>query len=577
MAALSPIRKPVVDAGTGEPKGRPPTGILNRVSRRAALLAGGSLAALAVVQPLVFAPALGLDAALAGLITPLAAAALGAPALLLLGRGTLGPVRRAAARAREASIPPVVTDSVGDPELAALLSAIEAKHEVRIAALKRALAEAQSDPVTGLPTRAQLMSRLAATSDAAGGRAPALALIDLDDFRRVNFTSGPRVADALLNVLAERLSRALATSRLDLQLGRFGADQFGLVGSGVDPEAVRSFAAEALAAIADPVAIEGTTLRIGAACGFAALGEGEPRAIHELVKRAEVALREAKQSRRDRIVVFDRSLEERSSRRAVLEEELRRGLDRNEFVAVFQPKVDLVTGELIGAEALARWRRTDGRVVGPGVFVPIAEELGLVPRLGASVMQDACVAASRWNRRRRQIRVAVNVSPFEIDAADFAGSVNHQIETSGLSPHLLELEITESAAVADPDHVSRCLWPLRSRGVRLAVDDFGTGHSNLSAITRLPFDTFKIDQQFVRALSDDPNAGVIVEMILAMASALGQETVAEGVETREQDAFLSARHCQIGQGYLYSPPLPSDEFDALIESWTPQAMRRSAA
>jgi EAL domain-containing protein (putative c-di-GMP-specific phosphodiesterase class I) len=244
---------------------------------------------------------------------------------------------------------------------------------------------------------------------------------------------------------------------------------------------------------------------------------------------------------------------------------------------VFQPKVRLETGELVGAEALARWRRPDGAVVSPGVFVPIAEELGLIGKLGRSVMRDACIAAAGWNKKGIVASIAVNVSPHQFDEPDFIQSVYQVLDESGLDPELLELEITETAAVSDPDRVARIMWPLRNRGVRLAIDDFGTGHSNFASITRLPFDVFKIDQQFVRALNTDPHAPAIVEMILAMAEALGQETVAEGVETHEQADFLLRRACTIGQGYYYSPPLPAEEFDLFVRSWRPRPAKRYAA
>lgn len=246
-------------------------------------------------------------------------------------------------------------------------------------------------------------------------------------------------------------------------------------------------------------------------------------------------------------------------------------------MAVFQPKVSLQTGAMVGAEALARWRRADGTVVSPGVFIPIAEELGLIPQLGEQVLRHACRAAVRWNSSRAEpVQVAVNVSALQFDDPDFIPSVYRALDDFGVDPRLLELEITESAAVADADRVARIMWPLRNRGVRLAIDDFGTGHSNFTSLTRLPFDVFKIDQQFVRALSTDSQAPAIVEMILAMAEALGQETVAEGVETREQTEFLTSRACTIGQGYYFSPPLPADEFDTFLRTYRPRPSERAA-
>nr|MBP9235127.1 bifunctional diguanylate cyclase/phosphodiesterase [Hyphomonadaceae bacterium] len=404
-----------------------------------------------------------------------------------------------------------------------------------------------------------------------------LVICDLDRFRQVNVTFGPRVADMALAAVAERL-RACA-SRLQTSgffLGRIGADQFGIILPSVEQSAITEFLMAAEKAISESMMLEEEQVRITASFGAARAPEDAATGA-DLLKLAEVALKEAKGQTGARRAFFDKGLLAKARAKSKLEEELREGLERGEFVAVFQPKVKLESGELVGAEALARWRRPDGAVVSPGVFVPIAEELGLIHTLGKSVMRDACFAAAGWNAKGIVSSVAVNVSPHQFDDPDFINSVDQALDDSGLDPKLLELEITESAAVADPDRVARIMWPLRNRGVRLAIDDFGTGHSNFASITRLPFDVFKIDQQFVRALSTDPHAPAIVEMILAMAEALGQETVAEGVETKEQADFLLRRACTIGQGYYYSPPLPADEFDAFVRSYRPRPADRFAA
>jgi len=385
------------------------------------------------------------------------------------------------------------------------------------------------------------------------------------------------VADSVLASVAERLrASASQVSAGSFFIGRLGADQFGIIAPGADKETVKALMAAGERAIGDPMVIEGQAVRVTASFGAASAPE-DAKAAGELMKQAEVALKEAKHSPTVRRAFFDQRLLEKAKAQSRLENELREGLDRGEFVAVFQPKVKLESGELVGAEALARWRRPDGSVVSPGVFVPLAEEIGLISKLGNSVMRDACFAAAQWNKKGHAQRIAVNVSPHQLDEPDFIASVYRALDDSGLNPELLELEITESAAVSDPDRVARIMWPLRNRGVRLAIDDFGTGHSNFTSITRLPFDVFKIDQQFIRALSSDPHAPAIVEMILAMAEALGQETVAEGVETKEQADFLLRRNCTIGQGYYYSPPLPAAEFDAFVRSWRPRPANKFAA
>ncbi|MEZ6029245.1 MAG: bifunctional diguanylate cyclase/phosphodiesterase [Hyphomonadaceae bacterium] len=469
-----------------------------------------------------------------------------------------------------------LADSSDDRLLKPLLTAIDGVHERSEAAMRRALTMAYTDPVTRLPNRLRFMSKLDAA--VAAGSGAYMVICDLDRFRQVNVTYGPRAADLALATVAERLRASASQSQTSpFFVGRIGADQFGVIFPGGDRETTARFIKTAGSAVADPMTLEGQMLRVTASFG-AACAPQDASSGPDLLKQAEVALKEAKRLGGGQIsAFFDRSLLDKARAQSWLEDEVREGLERGEFVAVFQPKVKLETGELVGAEALARWRRPDGMAVSPGVFIPIAEELGLIARLGKQVMRDACFAAAGWNRTGIVSSVAVNVSPHQFDDPEFVDSVYKALDDSGLPPNLLELEITESAAVADADRVARTMWPLRNRGVRLAIDDFGTGHSNFAAITRLPFDVFKIDQQFVRALSTDPHAPAIVEMILAMAEALGQETVAEGVETKEQADFLLRRACTIGQGYYYSPPLPAVEFDAFVRSYRPRPADRFAA
>jgi diguanylate cyclase (GGDEF)-like protein len=468
-----------------------------------------------------------------------------------------------------------LADSSDDKELKPLLAAIDEVHHRSEAAMRRALTLAYTDPVTRLPNRLRFISKLEALIDRQGQGAY-LAVCDLDGFRKINVAVGPRLADAVLAAVADRLRAAARNAGgAPLFIGRIGADQFGIIAPGSDPAATTAYLAAADQAIQEPIALDGQPLRVTAAFG-AACTPGAASAA-DLMKQAEIALKEAKRATGIRRAFFDQRLLDKAKAQQKLEVELREGLERGEFVAVFQPKVKLETGELVGAEALARWRRPDGAIVSPGIFVPIAEEMGLIGKLGRAVMRDACFAAAGWNRNGAELRIAVNVSPYQLDEPDFIQSVYRALDESGLNPKMLELEITESAAVADPDRVARIMWPLRSRGVRLAIDDFGTGHSNFASITRLPFDVFKIDQQFVRALATDAHAPAIVEMILAMAEALGQETVAEGVETREQADFLLRRACTIGQGYYYSPPLPAEEFDLFVRSWRPRPATRFAA
>jgi diguanylate cyclase (GGDEF)-like protein len=500
-----------------------------------------------------------------------------APLVYRLARHALKPVtileRRI--RSRDPKDKSKLADSSDDRLLKPLLTAIDEVHERSEAAMRRALTMAYTDPVTRLPNRLRFVSRL--ENVVASGQGVHLVICDLDKFRQVNVTHGPHIADGALAVVADRLRAAAIAAKLSgFFIGRIGADQFGLLLPSTTDLNVGPFLKAAGAAIEEPMALEDQVVRVTASFGSSSFPTDAPTGP-DLLKLAEVALKEAKRGGVQGIAFFDQRLLDKARAQTKLEEEVRAGIERGEFVAVFQPKVKLESGELVGAEALARWRRPDGAIVSPGVFIPIAEELGLIGTLGKQVMRDACFAAAGWNRKGIISSVAVNVSPHQFDDPDFVSSVFQALDDSGLPPDLLELEITESAAVADADRVARTMWPLRNRGVRLAIDDFGTGHSNFAAITRLPFDVFKIDQQFVRALSTDPHAPAIVEMILAMAEALGQETVAEGVETKEQADFLLRRACTIAQGYYYSPPLPAAEFDAFVRSYRPRPADRFAA
>lgn len=500
-----------------------------------------------------------------------------APFLLPIARRALKPVTdlERSIRNRDPRDKSKLADQSEDRLLKPLLAAIDEVHERSEAAMRRALTMAYTDPVTHLPNRLRFVSKLDAA--VAGGQALSLVICDVDRFRQVNVSYGPRAADMALAGVAERLRATASQSSIrSFFVGRIGADQFGILILDADQQTVADFLIAAEKIVAETMAIDDYHVRVTASFGVSRAPD-DAQTSSDLLKLAEVALKEAKSGAGPRRAFFNQSLLSRAHAKSRLEEEIREGLERGEFVAVFQPKVKLETGELIGAEALARWRRPDGAIVSPGQFIPIAEELGVIHTLGKSVMRDACFAAAGWNRKGIISSIAVNISPHQFDDPDFVNSVYQALDDSGLPPELLELEITESAAVADADRVARIMWPLRNRGVRLAIDDFGTGHSNFSAITRLPFDVFKINQQFVRALSTDPHAPAIVEMILAMAEALGQETVAEGVETKEQADFLLRRACTIGQGYYYSPPLPADEFDAFVRSYRPRPADRFAA
>lgn len=289
----------------------------------------------------------------------------------------------------------------------------------------------------------------------------------------------------------------------------------------------------------------------------------------KLMQNAKLALRLVRNESQSGFRFFTPRLTRIVQGRYRFEAELRDAVENREFKAVFQPKIDFATGRIVGAEALARWRRSNGKLISPAAFIPVAEEAGLIEEIGKQILEAACEAARTWELEGHDVTVAVNVSPSQFQRNDLTETVMGALRRSGLHPRRLELEITESMAVSDPARVAEFISPLRAMGTKLAIDDFGTGHSNLATLTQLPFDVFKIDRQFVSALETDRQAPAIVEMILAMAETLGLKTVAEGVETTKQADFLRRRGCTMAQGFLYSPGLPDQAFLELLRAWKP--------
>jgi EAL domain-containing protein (putative c-di-GMP-specific phosphodiesterase class I) len=317
------------------------------------------------------------------------------------------------------------------------------------------------------------------------------------------------------------------------------------------------------AALNQPFDWRGHKLTLGACCGVA-LAPRDGRDADAVIRHARMALGAAHASPA-KVKVFTQSLDREAVAKITLEREMRSALERNEFRAYFQPQINLATGRIEACEALARWIRPDRTIVSPGRFIPVAEESGLIGALSDAIMREACWKAAAWARAGNPAKVAVNVSALQFRNDRFAEQVMRILQHAGLPPQYLELEITESVAMEDPDRALKVIQPLREAGVRLAIDDFGCGHSSLAALSKLPFDVIKIDQQFVRAMeSGDTQAAAIVEMILALARTLNMEIVAEGVERREELEFMSARGCHWIQGFLFGAAMPAPEFAEML-------------
>jgi EAL domain-containing protein (putative c-di-GMP-specific phosphodiesterase class I) len=317
------------------------------------------------------------------------------------------------------------------------------------------------------------------------------------------------------------------------------------------------------AALDQPFDWRGHKLTLGACCGVA-LAPRDGGDADTAIRHARMAMGAA-QSAPARVKVYTQSLDREAMARLTLEREMRGALERNEFRAYFQPKINLSTGRIEACEALARWLRPDRTIISPGRFIPVAEESGLIGALSDAIMRESCWKAASWARAGHPTKVAVNVSALQFRSDRFAENVLRVVAHAGLAPDNLELEITESVVMADPDRALRIIKPLRDAGVRLAIDDFGCGHSSLAALSKLPFDVIKIDQQFVRALErGDTQAAAIVEMILALARTLKMEVVAEGVERREDMEFMAMRGCHWIQGFLYGAAVSAQEFTELL-------------
>jgi EAL domain-containing protein (putative c-di-GMP-specific phosphodiesterase class I)/GGDEF domain-containing protein len=374
--------------------------------------------------------------------------------------------------------------------------------------------------------------------------------------------AGERVA-AAAQMVNQKMQRGGDQQR-NVITARLGASDFAVLATNVGaPEDAVRFAQQLNAALNQPFEWRGHKLSLLAACGVA-LAPRDGASSDAVVRRARMALNAAR-GVPAQLKVFTQSLDREAVARLALERDMRDGLERNEFRAYFQPKINLANGRIEGAEALARWVRPHRTIVSPARFIPVAEESGLIAPLSEAILREACWKAAAWARAGAPAKVAVNVSSLQFRDERFAERVLQIVQHAGLAPSNLELVITESIAIEDPERALRAIEPLRQSGIKLAIDDFGCGHSSLAALSKLPFDIIKIDQQFLRALlRGESHAAAIVEMILALARTLGLEIVAEGVEQREQAEFVAARGCQWGQGFYYGAAMPAADFIDLL-------------
>jgi diguanylate cyclase (GGDEF)-like protein/PAS domain S-box-containing protein len=429
---------------------------------------------------------------------------------------------------------------------------------------------AQYDVLTDLPNRTLLNDRLtqAIASARRHGTGLAVLFVDLDRFKHINDSFGHPMGDALLQSVAHRL---LACVRTSDTVSRLGGDEFVILLSELDHVEDAAMAAnKVLSALAAPHRVAQHDLDVTVSIGVSTFPfDGQD--AETLIKNADTAMYHAKENGRNNYQFFEQEMNDRAFERQVLEGSLRHALERQEFVLHFQPKVNLETGAITGAEALIRWLHPDRGLVPPAQFVPIAEDSGLILPIGQWVLREACRQARAWlDAGLGPMPVAVNISMLEFRSKHFLEGIRAILLETGLPPHFLELELTESVLMQHPESTASVLRALKSIGVRLAVDDFGTGYSSLSYLRRFPIDVLKLDRSFVYDIaSPETNDASIVSAVITMGKSLKYRVIAEGVETEEQLTFLQAHRCDEGQGFYFSPPAPPGQFAELLAGLTP--------
>jgi diguanylate cyclase (GGDEF)-like protein len=414
---------------------------------------------------------------------------------------------------------------------------------------------ARHDSLTGLPNRVLLRERVEA--DLAGlketGESLAVLCLDLDQFKGVNDTLGHPIGDVLLSAVAARIKTYLSAGDM---VARLGGDEFAILQVGrQQPQQARSLAQRLVDGMHEPFFVDGHKLTIGVSVGIA-LAPSNGFDVDSLLKCADLALYRAKGEGRDTFRFFEQAMDTEVQARRAIETHMREALARGEFQLHYQPFMNVARGEVVGFEALLRWNHPSRGLIPPAEFIPIAEETGLIVPLGEWIIRQACMEAAQFPQA---MRVAVNVSAVQFRNPQFLQFVVSAMAASGLSPHRLELEITETVLMQSNEAVLKTLHQLRALGVRIALDDFGTGYSSLSYLSSFPFDKLKIDRSFVKELGTNPHCGAIVRAIIGLGTSLGMETTAEGVETAEQLDFLGKAGCSEAQGYLVNEPKPAEQ------------------
>jgi diguanylate cyclase (GGDEF)-like protein len=423
---------------------------------------------------------------------------------------------------------------------------------------------AYHDALTGLPNRPLFMDRLimALAQAARSNQRVAVFFLDLDRFKDINDSLGHSTGDGLLKTVAERIRHCI---REGDTLARFGGDEFTLLIPKIDQvEDAAKIAQKILETLKIPFSINEHELFVSTSVGIS-IYPNDGTDPETLVRNADTAMYRAKDQGRDNYQLYAPAMNARALERLALENMLRKALAHRELVLFYQPVVDMQSKNIVGVEALIRWRHPELGMVSPAHFISVAETSGLIIPIGDWVLRTACRQAKLWQKKvDPELTVAVNLSARQFQQPNLTEEIAEVLEETGLSPRYLELEITESNAMQNADNTIYTLRELKALGVRIAMDDFGTGYSSLNYLKRFPIDTLKLDQSFVRDITTDPSDAAIATAVIAMAHSLNLKVIGEGVETEEQFSWLQKHQCDYIQGYLFSRPLPVEELEAYL-------------
>lgn len=456
-----------------------------------------------------------------------------------------------------------VSDTDLDNEIGDIARAVAtlARFETERRKLQDQLAKlAYTDQLTGLPNKEALHRTLSKAIDRATARdrACALLVLDIDRFKTINDTLGDASGDEILQTVASRLKRVVGQRG---EVGRKSADEF----FAVIPDLKKAGGLASLVArikdkVVRPIDVADTSVEIAISIGHA-VSPVDTECESSLVRFADMALHQAKHSGGNSVCAYSPDMSEAVEKRFSTEAMINDGLRQGEFLPYYQAKVDLATGDVIGAEALCRWKRPEDGLISPADFIPLAEETGQIVSIGTLMLKEACAFAVTCNRDRAvPFVVAVNVSPRQLMYGHFIPNLQQSLEDTGCRPGWISLEITESLLITDDGAVMEALKAIAGLGIEIAIDDFGTGYSALGYLTRFPISCLKIDQSFVRGIVDDPQQEILVRAILTMAHGLGMRVVAEGIETQAVAEMLHGMQCEIGQGYLWHKPSSAEDF-----------------